>query len=207
MKIKYSIIISVLESYEMVRRVLLHYNNIGLSDQWELILMDDGSDPPIQIPEGIDYNLKVIQTNDKRKWTQNLARNKASNIAVGEYLYMTDIDHIITKENIIEVESFKGKRLKFKRQPGMITDDIRLYPTDVVITNKIPPNIFCIRSDIFHKLNGYDQVLCSNGKYSPEDREFNKRYSDLIDKVDSISDSYMYVVVGNSDLFHSLDRI
>ena len=44
-EMRLSIIIPVLNSHEVVRRQLLHFERIGLPPDTELILVDDGSDP------------------------------------------------------------------------------------------------------------------------------------------------------------------
>ena len=44
--VKLSLIVSVLESYEVVRRQLLHLSRL-LTPECELILVDDGSEPSL----------------------------------------------------------------------------------------------------------------------------------------------------------------
>jgi hypothetical protein len=64
-----------------------------------------------------------------------------------------------------------------------------------------------MKKSIFLSLNGYDEDLCTNGKYSPDDREFNKRYNKLIDEPTNVSSSPMYVIINNNSLFHKLKRV
>jgi len=45
---KLSIIIPVLNSHEIVRRQIEHFRKMDLSDDVELIIIDDGSDPPLE---------------------------------------------------------------------------------------------------------------------------------------------------------------
>ena len=47
--IKLSIIIPVLNSHEIVRRQIAHFKKMNLPDDVELIIVDDGSDPPLEI--------------------------------------------------------------------------------------------------------------------------------------------------------------
>lgn len=47
--IKLSIIIPVLNSHEIVRRQIKHFKRMDLPDDVELIIVDDGSDPPVEI--------------------------------------------------------------------------------------------------------------------------------------------------------------
>lgn len=115
-----SIVIAVLDSHEIVRRQLLHFSNMPLPEEVELILVDDGSEVPIQ---GEMKGLKIIQTNDKRPWTQPLARNLGAKYAQGEYLICTDIDHIISKELINRVLVGDYDVYHFKRQAGVLNED------------------------------------------------------------------------------------
>jgi len=48
-KIKLSIIIPVLNSHEIVRRQIEHFKKMDLPDDIELIIVDDGSDPPLEL--------------------------------------------------------------------------------------------------------------------------------------------------------------
>jgi len=46
--VKLSIIIPVLNSHEIVRRQIEHFRKMNLPDDVELIIVDDGSDPPLE---------------------------------------------------------------------------------------------------------------------------------------------------------------
>jgi len=110
---KLSVIISVFESYEIVRRQLLHFKKMNLP--FEVIIVDDGSNPPI---EGA-----TIRTNSKIRWNVGEARNMGAKIATGEYLFMTDIDHIISKEAIEDALKFNGNKMIFRRQIGVLDEN------------------------------------------------------------------------------------
>jgi glycosyltransferase involved in cell wall biosynthesis len=118
--VRASIVIAVLDSHEIVRRQLLHFSKMPLPVDVEFILVDDGSDVPIQ---GEMKGLKIIQTNDKRPWTQPLARNIGARHAQGEYLICTDIDHIISKELIERVLVGDYDVYHFKREAGALRED------------------------------------------------------------------------------------
>src|SRR5271166_1737227 len=102
MPCRMSLIVSVLESYEVVRRQLLHFNRIVPAD-CELILLDDGSDPSLEatcasIHVSLAFTLRA--TRDHRPWTQPKARNIGATLARAERLLFFDIDHIVTEEVI-----------------------------------------------------------------------------------------------------------
>lgn len=64
---KLSIVVAVLDSHEIVRRQILHYQRIGLPDNAELVIVDDGSDPPLfhtVRPPGFSPSCSVVQVYD-----------------------------------------------------------------------------------------------------------------------------------------------
>lgn len=180
--LKLSIVISVFESYEIVRRQLLHFSKIQ-SDDFEVIIVDDGSNPPIK---GASY-----QTGNNLAWTQGLGRNLGASKAKGEYLFMTDIDHIISRKSIDDALRFTGNKMIFRRQIAVLDDS-----GDVVQDRKtlndwgyfretldasVHGNTFVIRKDIFEKLGGYSEGTCTKG-YHPvskqgDDCHFNSKWN------------------------------
>jgi len=185
--VDFSIIIAVLQSYVVVRQQMLHFQNILKGrDNWEFILVDDGSDPEIK-PERVDYNFKLIRTHDKRPWTQPCARNLGAKHASGKYFFFTDIDHIITAEALDAVERFDGDMIKFKRTYGVLDDfgNITTEPEVLAKYGKKPDhqsagehyNTFGIRREIFEDMKGYDPKFC--GKYGGDDTDFMRRYGKL----------------------------
>ena len=116
---KVSIITAVLNSHEIVRRQILHYEKMNLSDDVEIIFMDDGSKPPLNIKTTMK-NFYVHQTNDDRAWTEHIARNRGIELSRGEYLILIDIDYILPREAIEAVRNFDGDRMNFKRRFGAL---------------------------------------------------------------------------------------
>jgi len=111
-----------LDSHEIVRRQLLHYNRMDLPDSVEILFVDDGSDPPL---DG-DRRVTVHRTNDTRKWTEHIARNKGAQLACGEYLLMIDIDYIVPRETILRAIEFNGERMEFDRRFGGLDEEGKL---------------------------------------------------------------------------------
>jgi len=188
-KIKGSIIIAVLESYEVVRRQILWYSLFMKAfPDWELILVDDGSDPAI-FDYKADFPLRVIHTKDDTPWSQPRARNIGAFIAKGEYLLMTDVDHIITPEAISDCDNFTGDKLRFSRGRAFLDEfgalkkseaEIREWGIRETEIGKVDEhyNTFCIRRDIHVNLmHGYDDRFC--GKYGSDDTDYSDRYGVL----------------------------
>jgi len=167
---KLSIIFSVYQSYEIVRRQVLHFNKMNLP--FELIIVDDGSDPPIEEAR--------YQTGSKLAWTQGLGRNLGASKAKGEYLFLTDIDHILSKEAIEDALNFNGNRMMFRRQIAILDEngDIKQdketlkdwgYESDKLDAS-VHGNTFVIKKSIFDKLSGYDEKACTWGYHPASNR-------------------------------------
>lgn len=177
---KISVVIAVYNSHEIVRRQLLHFKKLNLPI--EVIIVDDNSSPPI---EGA-----TLRTDNKMAWTQGLARNLGAKHAKGQYLFFTDIDHILSRGALTDALGFHGNKMIFRRQVaildenGVITQDPQVlkewgYEKDTLDAS-VHGNTYLIRKDIFEDLGGYDKGIVG---YHPahrggEDVYFNKKWND-----------------------------
>lgn len=184
MGMRLSIIIPVLNSHEVVRRQLLHFSRIGLVDT-ELILVDDGSDPPLANTS--DMPVRIHRTYDQRPWTWALARNAGALMARGEYLLMFDVDHILPSESYCAVRAFDGVKMRFKRQFGVLDGDGRItqdrdvlqeygLPRDRDLTLTPLPNNFVMRRDVYWEIGGYREDLFEKPYPQGEDRLWKKAW-------------------------------
>jgi glycosyltransferase involved in cell wall biosynthesis len=186
---KLSIIIPVLNSHEIVRRQVLHFEKIGIPDDTELIIVDDGSDPALEIETTIP--LTVLKTNDFRPWTWPVARNAGARMARGEYFLMTDLDHIISRELIDTVRSFTGDHMRFHREfavldeNGDFTQDPDVletygWPRDRMETRgfRFTPhrNQFAIHKDLYWKIGGFREDRIGMPYPQREDGDFAKKW-------------------------------
>ena len=185
---KCSIIIAVLESHEIVKRQLLYFNKwLPEYPDFELIIVDDGSVPAIK-PIPVDFNIKLLRTNDHRRWTQPCARNFGAKHATGEYLLMTDIDHIFTESAIKAVREFDGDKIHFQRMFAVLTcqgdisrnvNELKRHGLKDGEYTKLSKhyNTFGIKRSIFEMMGGYDKKFC--GQYGGDDTDFSDRYGKL----------------------------
>jgi glycosyltransferase involved in cell wall biosynthesis len=172
-----------------------YFKNMNLPDDIEIILVDDGSNPPHPMYDL--KNLRVYYTNDKRPWTQGIARNSGVKAAKGEYVLCTDIDHILSKEAIMDSYNFTGDRMIFPRflavldENGVLHQDSETlldYGMDSVrLTNKrglyasYHGNTYCIKKSTFTLLGGNPEKCCTRGFHATskggEDSAFNRKWN------------------------------
>lgn len=174
-----SLIISVYQSYEAVRRQRLYFRNLNLPI--DVIIVDDGSTPPIS---SANYF-----TNNKLAWTQGLGRNLGASHAHGEYLLFTDIDHVISVEAVTDALTFTGSFMRFPRRFGILNENGELK-TDMksLLEYGMNPrykeprtnthrNTFLIKKEIFNAIGGYKDKWCSWG-YHPATKRGDDCYFD-----------------------------
>jgi glycosyltransferase involved in cell wall biosynthesis len=182
---KLSIVIPVLDSHEILRRQMLHFEQIGIPEDTEIIIMDDGSEPPLRYEGKLPVTIHA--TNDKRPWTWALARNAGARMAKGEYLLMFDIDHIITKELLDAVRLNDYQKMHFSRQFGVLLEDgtftqdravLEQYglPKERELSFGPLPNNFAMCKDIFFELGGYREDLIGRPYPQGEDSDFKKKW-------------------------------
>ena len=230
---KLSIVISVLNSHEILRRQLLHFRKLDLPDSVEIIIMDDGSDPPL-VSEIFCRNLSIIPTHDTRAWTVELARNAGAHLSQGDYLLMTDIDYIIPRDAIDAALTLTHDKMRFKRQFGILdengnlTQDLATLRSYGLLEDRIRtrgvsltphPNNFVMRKETFWALGGYREDLVDKPYPNKGDTYFKREWAKAYDAgkvtlADYRPTLYMFptgqycgdVDYNPFDLFHDLTR-
>jgi len=109
------------------------------------VIVDDCSKEPLGPLDGV----KVVTVTDDIKWNQPGARNLGFHISDG-WILCADIDHLVTKENMEQLENTELKR-------GCV------YYLGREDTNSV--NIYVIHKDDFEKIGGYDEDFCGNYGY------------------------------------------
>jgi len=187
---KASVIISIYQSHGALARQVKYFNKMRLPDDVEFIVVDDGSNPPLRREDYKLNNLSIYPTGNMLAWTQGLGRNLGAIKAQGEYLLMTDIDHILSREAIEDTRHFTGDRMMFKRYFGILTEDgnlsqdvevLKVYGFDENRLKKfglyagVHKNTFTIRKSTFEQLGGYDPKYSLVG-YHPVSRRGDDCY-------------------------------
>jgi hypothetical protein len=186
-----SIVISVYNSHEAVRRQAMWFARMGLPDDVEFILVDDGSIPPLDPGELRLHNLRVLPTGSTLAWTQGLGRNLGAEAACGEMLLMTDIDHILSREAIEAARRYHGPKMIFRRKIGVLDERGYLrYDRETLrewgfvwanLDASVHGNTWAMPRAEFRRLGGYDPATCTRG-YHPiskhgDDCYFNQKWN------------------------------
>jgi len=189
--IRVSIIISIYNSHNVVIRQIEHFKKLNLPDNFEIIFMDDGSNPPLYFPDHGLKNLNIYPTGIKIPWSQPYAKNVAAQISKGEYLLITDIDHFFPEETIEYIKTFTGDKLMFNRRFAVLTEegDITQDKEDLFkygmtperyakrgVRNHYHTNSFLIKRSIFIELGGFMKKYWFDGIHSLEDSKFFSAY-------------------------------
>jgi hypothetical protein len=187
--VKLSIVIPVLDSHEVFRRQCLHFEQIGVPSDTEIIIVDDDSDPPLEYHGSLP--LTILQTHDPRPWAWAPARNMGARAAKGEYLLMYDLDHFVRRDLIDFVRGYDGAKVQFLREFAVLLEDGSFSQDVPTLCDygwpigrlkekglRIPPhpNMFAMRSDVFWDLNGYREDWVGRPYPQGEDSDFKRRW-------------------------------
>lgn len=222
--IRLSIIFTVYNSHEVVKRQIKHFKRMDLPDDIEIIIMDDESNPPLEIPKHGPKNLHIYKTGNKAPWTQALARNQSIEKAKGDMLLFTDIDHFFPRETIMACRDFDGDKMMFHRFFGIIdengnvcTDKKTLVEYGMKKSRRLKRNrhnnSFVIKKSVYQRLGGYKKKHWENRFHRSGDSSFYSRYENGAKRgkfKPSVTDHKIYVFpAANPDplgLFHNLSR-
>ncbi|HCR52129.1 TPA: hypothetical protein DIV48_00590 [Candidatus Kaiserbacteria bacterium] len=179
---KVSIVISIYNSHGAFARQLAYFKKMNPPNDVEFIFVDDGSDPPLQ---GEMKNMRILQTHNNLAWTQGLGRNLGASQARGEYLFMTDLDHIISREALEATRAFTGNKMIFRRQIALLLSDGTLTQDRKALTEfgysgermdaSVHGNTFVMKKEIFDQLGGYAPETCTLG-YHPASKKGDDCY-------------------------------
>ena len=194
---KLSIVIAFYNSHGAVARQVKHFAKMKLPNDIEFVFVDDGSNPEHRAEQYSLKNLKIVYTHDKRAWTQGLARNKGAQEAKGEYLLMTDIDHILSYNAIMASYNFDGDKMIFPRflaallEDGELTQDPKTLSTYGLDLERLKTkrglyasyhgNTFTMKRSTFINLGMYDERNCTFGHHAGsrqgEDSALNRKWN------------------------------
>lgn len=177
----------------MINLIMPYYLNAGmLREQYanfrtwpskvrkgiKIIIVDDGSpvDPAANVPR--PYGLPEIEIYDvlmDKPWHQHGARNLGAHVADGDWLLLTDMDHMLEAEPATELfNRVLQERLDRNRcyMLDRIEADTREHTRAPNGVLKPHPNSFVLTRDLYWQIGGYDER--ATGIYGT-DRLFRQR--------------------------------
>jgi len=200
--ITHSLVIAVVESYGMVEKQCRLMAEL-LPEHWEMILVDDGSDPIIPFPAVRPQHFALFRTFEQRQqgeWTQKLAINKGVNSAHGEYIVKSDMDHVFTAGAIAAADRFRGDMMLFHRKAARLNEDLTIEALYHDVSSPVD-DIYVMRKQLFVDRGGY-----------PVTRQYGaagKCFWDLSRRPEAQppDDALIYVVPGEYATYHGLKRV
>jgi len=221
--IKLSVIFTVYNSHEIVKRQIKHFKKMELPDDIEIIIMDDGSFPPLEFPNHGLKNFFIYPTGNTAPWTQALARNQSIEKARGEMLLFTDIDHFFPKSTIMKCRDFDGDKMMFNRRYAILDENgdfhqdretLLKYGWDGKrIRRHRHNNSFAIRKKAYQKMGGYREKYWKNRFHRSGDSSFFSTYERYARRgvfKPSVVDAVIYTFPASNpdplNLFHDLSR-
>lgn len=146
----------------------------------EIVLADDGSQEravDVPRPAGLPP-LRIYRVTEDRLWHQNGARNLAAHHASSDFLFMTDMDHVVPENTLIALRHVASARAfyMFERRDyktGQLTLDKRG-------NSKPHPNTFALAREAYWRLGGYDERTC--GYYGTDSIFKRKLRANLVER-------------------------
>ncbi len=118
---------------------------IELMKKLHFILIDDCSDSKADLKINFPINLTLLRVTDNIPWNQPGAKNLGFKFAKTDWIFTSDIDHVLQPEMC-------GKLIELKKEKKTVYYFSRL--TDKGENRDSHPNSFLIHKDIFRELGG-----------------------------------------------------
>ena len=129
---------------------------IELMKKLHFILIDDCSHEKDDLAINFPINLTLLRVTDNIPWNQPGAKNLGFKFATTDWVFTSDIDHVLLPEMCEKI-------IELKKDKGIVYFFSRL--TDKGESRNPHPNSFLIHKDIFWKLGGYDEDFCGHHGY------------------------------------------
>jgi len=132
-----------------------------VKDAIEIVLVDDGSPraPLSGVPVPADLPvLRAYRILEDRPWHQNGARNLGAFEAKGEWLLLTDMDHMVPEATMRKALTKVKRHLVYRFER---IDARTMQPTiDRHGLPKPHPNSWLMTHEMYWKIGGYDERTC-----------------------------------------------
>lgn len=142
----------------------------------EIIVVDDGSpnSPAADVsrPEGLP-KLRIYRVLVDIPWHQHGARNLGAKEADAQWLFMSDMDHVLPSPTLRRIfECVNATKIyTFARLESWTMEPTLRENGDV----RLHPNSFCMSKELFWKIGGYDEDYC--GLYGTDKLFLERAYT------------------------------
>jgi len=163
-----SIVFPYYDNPEMLRFQLGHFGNYSQEalDACEIVIVDDCSPvfPARDVIRGCDLpNIRLFRLGVDLPWNQDAARNIGAHEARGEYLLLTDIDHVVPESTLSELCDIEDNL-------SVYTLARKAHFSDKIIPSHV--NSYFLSKALYWGIGGYDEDFW--GTYG-SDRLFRTR--------------------------------
>lgn len=145
-------------------RIWSAYSSITVKPLIEILLVDDGSPAPeeafrVPRPDGLP-TLRIYRVLEDRPWHQHAARNLGAREASGAWLFLSDIDHLVSP--CAAAAMLQCCNYDVVNTFGRV-DAPDLRPTRKNGRPHPHPNTFLMTKDRYWQIGGYDEDLTGYG--------------------------------------------
>lgn len=168
---KITFISAYYENPEMLKTQLLNFCLLPkkVKENLDIIFVDDGSpDKPAEdVFKRLDeFNtVRLFRTLVDIRWNQDFCRNLAVSQAKTDWLFLTDIDHLVPEETLLELMTAEYINPTLTYKFGRVTaPDQTPY--------KPHPNTWFMTKDVYNRTGGYDERFAG---YYGTDGDFASR--------------------------------
>ncbi|MAD98924.1 MAG: hypothetical protein CMB99_16480 [Flavobacteriaceae bacterium] len=159
----------IMPYYKNPTMLSMHYETwAGFPDEvkalFEVIIVDDGSPEEKAVdvprPDGLP-KLRIFEVEEDRLWYQHAARNIGAFEAVCRLLLLTDMDHMVTAQLILDAVDAPARSTRFfyVNRKEFDSDE---WTLDDRGRRKSHPNTFVMLKKLYWAAGGYDEDYCGH---------------------------------------------
>jgi hypothetical protein len=154
------------QSPELLNHHLKEWKKINnkYGDKVKYVIIDDCSDTPLYFKF---KNLTIYRILNNIQWNQGGARNLGFFVAPTQWVFCSDIDHVLLFESFDKLYAMQKQKREYYKVARIINEDLNTELT------KITGGGYLINKDDFFDIGGYDEDF--SGHYGYEDLNFHHR--------------------------------
>lgn len=132
-----------------------------LKSSIEIVIVDDGSpfEPAAHVARPLALpRLSIYRVLVDKPWNQHGARNLGARQAEGDWLFLTDMDHVLSAESLEKVVELKERQAVYTF--GRLDAPLMTPTLGRRGELKPHPNTFMMTREMFWRIGGYDERWC-----------------------------------------------